>query len=25
MDEIKNVKGIGDKTFEQLKDLICID
>ena len=25
IDEIKNVKGIGDKTFEQLKDLICID
>lgn len=25
IDEIKNVKGIGDKTFEQLKDLISID
>ncbi len=25
IDEIKNVKGIGDKTFEQLKDLICIN
>lgn len=25
IDEIKNVKGIGDKTFEELKDLISID
>lgn len=25
IDEIKNVKGIGDKTFEALKDLICIN
>ncbi|HOK87566.1 MAG TPA: ComEA family DNA-binding protein [Fervidobacterium sp.] len=24
IDEIKNVKGIGEKTFEKMKDLICV-
>lgn len=24
IDEIKNVKGIGDKTFEKIKDRICV-
>jgi competence protein ComEA len=25
IEEIKNVNGIGDKKFEEIKDLICID
>ena len=25
IEEIKNIKGIGDKTFEKLKDLISVD
>ena len=24
IEDLKNVKGIGDKTFEKLKDLICV-
>lgn len=24
IEDIKNVKGIGDKTFEKMKDLICV-